>query len=262
MVRDVKAPEKPCADIEVPIIQYWDTDDVPDYIARLTETFADLNPRRRHLLFNEQRAEQLIRETFSARELAAFRSCEPAAMQADYFRYCAILALGGIYADADFRCVGDLGDLISGGMGGRLFRGPKGNVLNGAFAFGAAGHPFLRLTLEIATANIEGRISDQVYFVTGPPIFTTLASLHWLGSFDALLARVSGSGRERFVRSYCDTIGDYDRVTCAFEGVGIVPVVEWQEVVRPVERLPHQCSEAHWTRSDRKIFREPDGEGR
>src|SRR5690348_1645791 len=88
----------------LPIIQYWHSEQVPEQIAELTATFRDLNPALPHLVFSEAKAEEFIAEHFEAREVAAFRSCAVPAMQADYFRYCAALALGGIYSDVSFYC--------------------------------------------------------------------------------------------------------------------------------------------------------------
>jgi hypothetical protein len=247
---------------QLPIIQYWHADTPPDYIVELFETFVEHNPQQSHLVFSESAAERLIAERFGEREVTAFRMCAIPAMQADYFRYCAVLALGGIYSDADFRCAADIRRLIPTGRYGRLFRGPKGNVMNGIFAFGAPGHPFLELALEIATVNIERRISDDVFFTTGPPIFTALAALYGHGSFDALLSHLSESEHRPLVAAYCDAIGDYGRVTHAFEGISIVPVSQWREFILPVERLPYQRSKTHWRRAKGRIFREEPGDGK
>jgi Glycosyltransferase sugar-binding region containing DXD motif len=234
----------------LPIVQYWHAEQPPDYIADLLQTFSDLNPDRRHRVFSAAEAEELIAERFTARELSAFRACAAPAMQADYFRYCAVLALGGIYSDADFRCVAALAPLIPAAGRGRLFRGPKGNVINGLFAFGSPGHPFLELALEVATANIERRLSDHVYFLTGPPIFMALTGLRRCGSFDALIAQTAGSKFERFVKAYCETIGDYGRVSHALEGIRVGATGEHDAFVAPPGiDLPYKSSDAHWTRA-------------
>ena len=65
-------------------------------------------------------------------------------MQADDFRYGAVLAEGGFYADADARCLGPLAPLLEPGHRGVLFRRDNGNVVNGCFGFRAPGRPCSR----------------------------------------------------------------------------------------------------------------------
>lgn len=235
-----------------PIIQYWHSESVPDYIADLLQSFDDLNPDLGHLVFSAPEAEEFIAERFTVREVAAFRACAVPAMQADYFRYCAVLALGGIYADADFRCLAGLRPLLPPSGGGCLFRSRRGNIMNGAFAFGSGGHRFLELALEIATANIERRLCDSVNFVTGPPIFITLAALGVCGSFDKLIARSAGTPLGKFAGPYCEAIGNYDRVAAAIEGVTVA--MSMDAFFRHEIELPYKRSNTYWANAKGKIF--------
>lgn len=239
-----------------PIIQYWHAEKVPEHIAQLLQTFDDFNPDLRHLVFSEAQAKKFIAERFTAREEAAFCACAVPAMQADYFRYCAVLALGGIYSDVGFRCGADLAPLQPALGRGRLFRGPRGNVINGIFAFGAPGHSFLSLALEIATTNIERRLWNSVYFTSGPPIFMALVALHRHGSFDRLITHVAGSQFEEFAPVYCETIGDYERVRHALEGVEVSAVEEHHDFICPAGiDLPHRSPDSHWSKVPGRIFR-------
>jgi hypothetical protein len=138
---------------------------------------------------------------------------------------------------------------------GRLFRGKLGNVINGVFAFGSPGHPFLELALEIATINIERRHFDHVYPTTGPPIFMTLAWLPKLGSFDALIEQAATTPFKDFVRRYCETIGDYTRVERAFEGIEIATTMEHARFIcSPGVPLPYKSSDTHWVNFKGSIF--------
>jgi mannosyltransferase OCH1-like enzyme len=141
----------------LPLIQYWHSDAMPDRIAGLIESFRRLNPDLRHLVFNERSAAAFIGEHYDSRQLRAFRSCAVPAMQADYLRCCAALALGGVYCDAYWQCIARMQPLIPPPGNGRLFQAEKGNIISGIFAFGAPGHAFLELVLEIA--NCEHRAS-------------------------------------------------------------------------------------------------------
>lgn len=258
------------------LVQYWDTDEVPDYMVALFDTFRARNPDFRHEIFSESAAEALVEGSFTAREANAFRSCAVPAMQADYFRYCAVLARGGVYSDADYRCVTRLDPLVSQEATGEMFCRPETYMLDGQllhrinndfFAFPRPGHPLLRLAVELATANIEERLCERVwgagenvlesiYMTTGPGIFTILHFLNALGSFDRLLRITAGTPAEPFMDLYREVIGSQDRVTEAFEGVRVSPFTDlglW--VAEPVEPLAYRETDAHWKNVTTSIFR-------
>lgn len=237
------------------VVQYWDAEEVPDYIATEAATFADMNPGFRHLVFSEGGAEVFIAEHFGERELAAFRACGVPAMQADYFRLCAGLVLGGVYADVDFRCIAPLTSLVPDPGGICLFRATGGNVFSGLLAFRAPGHPFFELALEIATANIERRFPDSVYHVAGPPIFFILVALHKAGSPDEIISGIKSPHFRAIFRSYWDVIGDYGRVILALQGVEIQPPGAYLDFVRPSVDLAYKNTESHWLNFKGDIFR-------
>lgn len=238
-----------------PIVQYWHEESPPDYMDELLQTFRERNPGLDHLLFSRPAAAEFIAERFGDRELAAFQACAVPAMQADYLRYCAVLALGGIYSDADFECVASLAPLLPDPGHGRLFRGRGGNVTNNVFAFAAPGHPFLELALEIATVNIERRRFDRVYLATGPPIFMTLCWLRAYGSLDRLLDSAVATRFGEFVFPYCETVRKYGGVDRAFDGVEISAVAAQDRFVRlPGRPLPYKRSDVHWVGYGDGIF--------
>lgn len=262
------------ADLPLPIIQYWHSDDVPEYIENLFATFAANNPDRPHLIFNEASAGGFIERNLGAREFAAFQACAVPAMQADYFRCCAVLVLGGVYADADLHCVSPLGPLVDAHSGGELFGwrklppcwseavfgdappvGPHRFIENGFFAFAAGGHPFLRLALQIATANIEVRLAESVLLTTGPGVFTSMYLLHELGSFESFVRHASRGLFKPAARLLCEVVNDYATIARAFEEVRISPVQssrEWAHTARP---MPYKRTSAHWPRWEGSIFR-------
>ena len=259
-----------------PITQYWNTEEIPDYIGALLQTFRECNPDLRHSVYSESGAEAFIDERFGPREVAAFRACAVPSMQSDYFRYCSVLALGGVYADADFLCVGPLRSLIQGCTGGEIFLGPHDFRLNdreanrvwsGLFVFREPGHPFLRLALEIATANIEARIPERmwgvgervvesIWLTVGPGIFTLMRLMRNWGSFDAFREGLAGSPAEPFAELYCDVVGDYDRIHDVFDGVRVSSfkrMSRWVE--HPDRALPYKATDVHWHNVKTQIFR-------
>lgn len=162
------------------ISQYWHASDPPDGVRAAVASFADCNPGCEHRVYDESAAEDLIVENLGARHAEAFRACAIPTMQADYFRYCAVYVRGGLYVDADMRCVRESRLLppdprVRGVLFGRHEPiperetqayswpypvGPYRAVGNGMFAFRAPGDPLLELVIELATVNIEHRVAD------------------------------------------------------------------------------------------------------
>lgn len=245
---------------ELPIVQYWHEPTAPPDIEDLFGSFRAHNPDRRHLVFDRVSAAEFIERNLSAREAAAFDACAVPAMQADYFRYCAILTLGGVYSDVDHRCICPFDALFDGPAGGRLFRrGDVRVVVNGFFAFSGSGHPLLRLALDVATRNIEDRIPGPAWTLTGPAVFSTLAHVLQFDSFDEFLATpdtVPG-GRFNVVATALARIGaDRPAVAAAFEDVSIAPLREGTRWLEPIgTALTYKRTPSHWTQWDGPTYR-------
>ena len=261
----------------LPLVQYWHAPRPPADVAPLLQSFAALNPRMRPLVFDRRAATAFIAERYSERELAAFRACAVPAMQADYFRYCALLALGGVYADADFRCVAPLAELFGAAAddGGLLFGrprvpggwppdlfgdrprvGPYRIVANSVFGFPRPGHPLLRLAVELATANVERRLAEDVAVVTGPCVFTSLYLADRLGSLDAFREYAAAGVLAPSAELFCEVVGDAARVAAAFRGVRIEPFEQTRAaVVEMGGRLAYKATEDHWRNHRGSIWR-------
>jgi len=161
---------------------------VPDYIEELLATFSEHNPDREHIVFNEASAATFIADRYGPQELEAFRVLASPKTQADYFRLCAVHAVGGMWCDADSRCDAHLGQLFESTYGGELFQfeTPGIEAVNNAFlVFHSPGHRLLGLMIDVATVNIQERATG---FVAGPGVLSTLVMSQRLGSFDAMLA--------------------------------------------------------------------------
>lgn len=261
---------------EPAIVQYWHSEEIPPEIAALIASFREHNPERPHLVFSEPSAEEFIAERFGPREVAAFRACAVPAMQADYLRYCAVLALGGVYADVDLECVTPLSSLLEIAEGGVLFGmprlppmfrtplyewrerlGPYRAVNNNIFAFRSPGSPLLELSLEMATRNIENRVAESVALTTGPAIFTSLYLLREAGSLDAYVDFVKGGVFERSAPAFSELVCHYGRrVEEELGRVRIPPLSEASRWARPPESRPtYKDTDAHWVNVKTSIFR-------
>lgn len=134
--------------------------------------------------FDDNLALEFIRKHYDARTQRAYLACAVPAMKADLFRVCALLIDPGIYVDADMRRSG-------GGRRNRWLdeesspllplyqRLPRGlllkrenTVANGFMIVKRPQDRLLQATLNAAIDNIEHRICNNVYTVTGPGIAT------------------------------------------------------------------------------------------
>jgi mannosyltransferase OCH1-like enzyme len=146
-----------------PLIQYWHTAHIPREIRELFAQMRDHNPNMQQMIFSKDSARGLIKRHFTAREVAAFDACAVPAMQSDYFGYCAVSALGGMYCDADCLCTNSLLPLID--AEGVLFESARlrGWLSNGMNRPGFLGDPF-HWELNSArwfASNSTGGISPQ-----------------------------------------------------------------------------------------------------
>ncbi len=157
------------------LFQYWDAGTPDANLAALLRSYQAQNPHMQYSCFNRTEAAAFIDEHHGRRLVTAFNSCAVPAMRADYFRYCAVLAKGGFYADADTLCTGPVDSMLPVDADAVLFRRDPGRpVVNCIFGFRHSENALLATVLEIATANIESRIANNVWVATGPGIFTAL----------------------------------------------------------------------------------------
>jgi hypothetical protein len=165
------------------LYQYWDTPAPPAEVADWIDSFRGGNPGFRHRLFDREAASRFIGRRVGEREQRAFDAIAVPAMQADYFRLCAVWARGGVYVDADCRCIAPLEKLLR--------RAPRtlmpfadGHILNGVVMCRQPGDAFLRACLDLATLNIEARSLHSAYAAAGPGVLNAVRVLIDPESFD------------------------------------------------------------------------------
>lgn len=155
------------------IVQYWDAEKVPDELVPIMATWRQMNPGCEYALYNDKTAAGFILEHYGTRAHTAYQSCAFPAMKADFFRYLYIYKRGGYYADADDACVvpiSDLEDPRAELLVGKVRIGNWGNNFFGA----SVGNPVMGQVVEQVLSNIENRISDNLWLVTGPGAFSPI----------------------------------------------------------------------------------------
>lgn len=84
-------------------MQFWDDgDNVPADVAECMATWTALDDLGFHrVLYDDDSARRFIVGRCAARHVRSFDRCRHPAMRSDYFRLCYLVALGGVYIDAD-----------------------------------------------------------------------------------------------------------------------------------------------------------------
>ena len=239
------------------IIQYWDTAIVSPEVLPFIDTFRVKNPDCEHILFNEATAESFIAAHFSQREIAAFRACAVPAMQADYLRYCALLVTGGIFADADIRCLQSLRPLFEQVEHAQFFRKPNGAIPNGFFITRFPGHELLKFQLDVATLNIERKAFDNVWLATGPGILTVLSLLNQgtVEDFRPIYTPWTPESHANFLR-LADLVRSVagDRIHSLFDQAIVSPMSDLSEYLSGA-RVKYKNTAVHWVNWPGSIYR-------
>jgi tetratricopeptide (TPR) repeat protein len=159
---------RPAADAAIPrrIVQFW-AGDLPDDVAALMDSWRQLHPGWEYCRFDLAGAGEWLSAHAAAEVLSAYVRARLAAQKADVFRLAYLQAAGGVWADADDRCIAPLDGLVAPGvrlLGWQEHLGSLGNN----FLAAAAGHPALARALALAAAAVNRGDADMPWLATGP----------------------------------------------------------------------------------------------
>jgi mannosyltransferase OCH1-like enzyme len=233
--------------------QYWHQPDPPEEISELLSTHRSANPGCTHRVFDRASAAEFIAARFGARELKAFLACAVPAMQADYFRYCALHADAGFYADADMRCRSPVASLVPEAAGAVLFVRSEDIIVNGGLYFARPGHPLMRAAVEAATESIERRISNNVWMTTGPGI---LSNIYWAAGLSNVFeesALADSTERTLFALYRAVALRHADPVRSIFDGCHFERFENFDRLC-PTAAVAYKATAVHWTKWPGSIF--------
>ncbi len=159
------------------IFQFWHDPNPPAYIREFMDSWITNCPEFVHRLFDDTSASELIRQNFGERYLKAYLSCRHPNMRSDLFRFCVLYLYGGVYVDADQSCRASIYSLYQSCARGCLFVRlhlylAMIVIPSGFMIVKRAMDPLLGKALDVAVENIEKRISNDAWLVTGPGIIT------------------------------------------------------------------------------------------
>jgi mannosyltransferase OCH1-like enzyme len=159
--------------IPINIYQFWDSEKPPEEVSILLETWKS-EPGFQYHLHNYDSARSFIKQNFEISTLASFDSCAVPAMQADLFRYCVLFQMSGIYVDADTRLLKNIQNLVGIACPRGILMNRSGRIANDFMFFSQKQDPLLERVIRNAESNINLKISQNVWEITGPGIMTKL----------------------------------------------------------------------------------------
>jgi tetratricopeptide (TPR) repeat protein len=153
------------------IAQFWDSFTVPDDIKTLMKTWKEMNPDYEVHYFTNRTAALFLTKYFPSPVLQAFTRCREAAQKADIFRLAWLFAIGGIYVDADDRCLKPLDELLPEGTNLFLYQEDIGTFANDIIA-ATSNHSVIKTALDLAVTAINRGDLEIAWLSTGPGLIT------------------------------------------------------------------------------------------
>ncbi|MGC2780565.1 MAG: tetratricopeptide repeat protein, partial [Bradyrhizobium sp.] len=162
------------------IVQFWDSEP-PDDVRGIMSSWRALNPQHRWTCFDDQQANDFLDAAFGDDVASAYRRTRMPAQKADLFRLAYLAARGGIYADADDRCLAPVDGFIRSDATLVVHQENYGSIGNN-FIAATPEHPVIMRALDMAVAAMNRGDSDLVWLSTGPGLFTRAFAQEWATS--------------------------------------------------------------------------------
>ncbi len=155
--------------------QFWDADPPPPDITALMASWTEQNPNYTVQRFSLQSAGAFLRAHYSEAVVRTFVSPMEPAKRADLFRLAWLYKNGGIYADADDRCLAPISSLLPDGADMVLYQEEYATFGNNFIATAPGNSIILRALQEALTAIGRGD-SDILWLSTGPGLITRMVA--------------------------------------------------------------------------------------
>jgi tetratricopeptide (TPR) repeat protein len=149
------------------IVQYWEQPHPPDDVAALMQTWEERNPGFRHIRFDHAGALAYLRAHASRATLQAYTRAREPSIRADLFRLAYLAQEGGVYVDADDRCLRPLAELLTPGADFLACQDSYGALARNVLG-AAPGHPVIVRALRLASEAIDRGDDDMPWLSTGP----------------------------------------------------------------------------------------------
>ena len=163
------APE-PAVERAIPqrIIQTWKTRELSPRMREIAQSWELRNRAYVYRLYDDAECRRFVEVQFGPRVLAAYDAIEAGAFRADLWRYCALYAHGGVYADLDTLCVGAIDAVLDPGAGLVVPVDLDSRNLFNAFIGAAPRHPVMLACVERIVAKVEAGERQAGLGFSGP----------------------------------------------------------------------------------------------
>lgn len=180
--------------------QFWDTAEIPAQVAALMAHNRALNPDYAFHVHDLAKARRFLKDRDETEALRAFELAPLAAAKADIFRLAVLWHEGGVYMDADDRCIGSLNDIVDRHLSLIAYQEEYRSVGNNFLAV-APKHPVIRDALDDAAAAFRGSIGETLWLSTGPGAITRAVAAYGTECDGSLSSGIWIMPRHRLSRS-------------------------------------------------------------
>lgn len=153
------------------IFQFWDAADRPPQVAALMEENRCANPGYSHRCFDLRTALEFMQDKQETAAIKAIRLAPHAAAKADIFRLVLLWHEGGIFLDADDRCIAPLSGLIDHRLRFMGYQEPLMSIGNNFLAV-QPHEPIIRAALDDAVTSFNGPRGEVIWLASGPGAMT------------------------------------------------------------------------------------------
>jgi mannosyltransferase OCH1-like enzyme/predicted Zn-dependent protease len=153
------------------LTQYWDTSEPPKQVVWLMDLARDMNPDYDYCRFNDSEARQFLRDMEEPAVFRAFQIGHKPAVKADILRLAVLWHEGGVYLDADDRCLHPLDSVVDQRLRFIGYQEAPRNIGNNFLAV-EPGNPIIRAALEDAVFAFEKSLGEVAWLGTGPGALT------------------------------------------------------------------------------------------
>ena len=178
LLRLDQIPRIPAAPRRATLIAYWDTAEPPTDVGEVFASWARHNPGLALRRFDRATARALIAERQSEAGRAAFDACPNASFRSNLLRAVVLHTDGGLYADADERCMAPISDWIALAQGACLaaVSEERPHYLHTQFLAAPPGHALLRAALATMIPDLvaagQAGVALRNWESGGPGCFT------------------------------------------------------------------------------------------
>jgi hypothetical protein len=160
-------------DIIIPrrITQYWFQPEPPPDVDALMQSWPQQNPDYAYRRFDDAQAQAWLQHNHVPAVSAAYQRAPQKAQKADLFRLAVLSVEGGVYADADDRCLAPFDRLLTGAGEFVAYQEDYGTLGNNILA-ATPRHPVILRALTLAVAAINRGDADLLWLATGPGLIS------------------------------------------------------------------------------------------